>query len=144
MTSEPAVQSSSTPDSTTRTLSDINPVLESSPADFLAPRFWPTWLVLGLLWLIGRLSIRNLQQMGRLLGRLSYRLLRSRRSIARTNLELCFPELEADERERLVESCFEENAVGYFEAASVWFNDPERYRPICRLTGIDNLESAID
>lgn len=82
--------------------------------------------------------------MGRLLGRLSYRLLRSRRSIARTNLELCFPELGTAERERLVESSFEQNAVGYLEAASVWFNDPERYRPICKANGIAHLEAAIN
>ncbi|WP_416396853.1 LpxL/LpxP family Kdo(2)-lipid IV(A) lauroyl/palmitoleoyl acyltransferase [Allohahella sp. A8] len=122
---------------------NANPVLDQRPGDFLAPRFWPTWLLIGLLKLISRLSIRNIQFFGRLLGKASYYLLRSRRSITRTNIQLCFPELSAPEQERLVYASFEANGIGFLEAAAVWFNDLERFRPISRAYGLEHLENAI-
>lgn len=122
---------------------NANPVLEQRPGDFLAPRFWPIWLLIGLLKLIATMSIRNINFFGRLLGKLSYHLLRSRRSIARTNIRLCFPERSTSEQERLVRASFEANAIGFLEAAAVWFNDLERFRPICRTYGLENLQAAI-
>ncbi len=67
---------------------------------FLHPRYWLLWLGLGLLWLLVQLPYRALLKLGRGLGWLMYRFARGRRHIARRNLELCFPQWSAAERER--------------------------------------------
>src|SRR5690606_41556442 len=67
------------------------------------PRYWKTWFGFGLWWLVSQLPYPVLMALGRLLGEVSYRLLKRRRFIARRNIELCFPELSESERERRVD-----------------------------------------
>ena len=55
----------------------------------LHPRFWLVWLAIALAWLISWLPYSWLMAIGRGLGRLSFKLLKSRRKIAKRNLELC-------------------------------------------------------
>lgn len=58
----------------------------------LHPRYWLTWFGLGVLWLLVQLPYPLLRRLGGLLGRMSKPFLKRRVSIARHNLELCFPE----------------------------------------------------
>ena len=80
---------------------------ELSLARFWAPRYWPTWLVLAILPVIGRWPLAWQFATGRRLGRWFMRLRPGKRRVARRNLEVCFPELAADEREDLVVRSFE-------------------------------------
>ncbi len=90
-------------------------------AYFLHPRFWPLWLGLGLLWLVAQLPYRVLLLLGRGLGALMYRVAGSRRYIAGRNLELCFPQLSAAERERLLKENFASTGIAFFETAMSWW-----------------------
>lgn len=90
-------------------------------AYFLHPRFWLLWSGLGLLWLISLLPYRLLKRLGRWLGGLMYHLARSRRQIAARNLELCFPELSAAERLRLLRENFASTGMTFFEMAISWW-----------------------
>ena len=63
-------------------------------------------LVLGLLWLFHWLPLPVQAAAGRGLGALLWRLGRSRRRIALRNLELCLPELPAEERKALDDAYF--------------------------------------
>ncbi|MCW8950699.1 MAG: kdo(2)-lipid IV(A) palmitoleoyltransferase, partial [Sedimenticola sp.] len=74
---------------------------------FIHPRYWPTWLGLGLLRLLGLLPHPMQLRLGRLLGRLARRVLKSRVHIARTNIRLCFPKYSADDQEKLLHAHFE-------------------------------------
>jgi len=74
---------------------------------FLHPRFWPIWLVGGLLWLISQLPYRWVARLGRGLGSLLYRLAGRRAHIVRTNLRLCFPELDEAACETLMRRHFQ-------------------------------------
>ena len=65
----------------------------------MAPRQWPAWLGIGLAWLAARIPWRLQRPLGRAIGALLYRLLRDRRHVARRNIALCFPELDASRKD---------------------------------------------
>lgn len=111
---------------------------------FLHPRFWLLWLGLGLLWLVVQLPYRILLLLGRGLGVLMYRAARSRRRIARRNLQLCFPELNEKERERLLRANFASNGIAFFEMAMSWWWSKPRLRRLARIEGLEHLRQAQD
>lgn len=73
-------------------------------------------------------------RLGSGLGTLAYRLARQRRLIIRRNLELCFPELNAPARERLVRDNFRYAGRGLMELALSWFGGP----------GVDRLPLEVE
>jgi KDO2-lipid IV(A) lauroyltransferase len=111
-------------------------------AYFLHPRFWLLWLGLGLLWLVALLPYRVLMLLGRGLGALMYRLAVSRRQIAARNLELCFPELSAVERERLLRENFASTGMTFFEMAISWWWPAARLRQLGTVEGIEHIRQA--
>ncbi len=68
---------------------------------FLAPKYWPTWLALGIVKLITLLPLRVLAAMGHGVGMAAYKLGASRRKIAFKNIQSCFPELSTAECEAI-------------------------------------------
>lgn len=111
-------------------------------AYFLHPRFWPLWLGLALLWLLVQLPYPLLLQMGRGLGALMFRFAGSRRYIARRNLELCFPELSQEQRERLLHENFASNGIAFFEMAMSWWWPQARLQRLARIEGLEHLQQA--
>ncbi len=107
-----------------------------------APRYWPTWLMLLPFGLLPYLPWKLQFACGRLVGRLAYRLAHRRRSITRTNLELCFPDLSPEEREKLAREHFEELGIGLMETALSWFAPDWRLRPRMRIEGLEHLRRA--
>jgi len=107
----------------------------------VVPRYWPTWLGIGLLRLIVRLPYRRQLSIGRLLGRL-YRLLSPyRRTIVATNLKLVFPELDARARRRLEQRVYASLGMSMVEtAAGLWAPD----RLFDRLGHIEGLENILE
>lgn len=111
-------------------------------AYFLHPRFWPLWLGLGLLWLVTLLPYRVLLRLGRGLGALMYRLASSRRQIVERNLQLCFPQLSASERQRLVRENFASTGMTLFEMAISWWWPAARLRRLGTVEGLEHLQQA--
>ena len=111
-------------------------------AAFLHPRFWALWLGLGLLWLIVQLPYRALLVLGRGLGALMFRVAGSRRHIARRNLELCFPQLGAAERERLLRENFASTGIAFFEMAMSWWWPRARLARLAHIEGLEHLQQA--
>ena len=108
----------------------------------IAPRYWPTWLAFGLVRLVILLPYAQQLAIGRNLGRL-YRLLTPyRRIIVRTNLELCFPELDNVARRRLEVRSFEALGMSLIETASgLWA--PERlFEHLGTVKGVEHIETA--
>jgi len=112
------------------------------PRCFWGPRYWITWLALGVLRLLAPLSTPNQVRVGRVLGRLAYRLIPRRRHIAAVNIRLCFPELDAAAQRRLVVRCMEENAIGLLETARAWFVDPATIDGQLEVVGLDHLQRS--
>lgn len=111
-------------------------------AQFLHPRFWPLWLGLGLLWLVVQLPFRVLLGIGRTLGAVMYRIAGDRRRIAARNLELCFPDLAAAERKRLLKENFASTGIAFFEMAISWWWPADRLARLAHVEGLEHLQDA--
>ena len=106
---------------------DLSPEYRSLRG-FLAPRYWPTWIALGLMKVVAHMSYPIQIKIGQLLGVMSYHLAWQRRHICEVNIHLCFPELNDAERKQLVRKTFISNAIGLIEVAIAWHRDPEEFR----------------
>jgi len=113
--------------------------MASNAAD---PRYWPTWIGIGAMWCVARLPIRVQFWLGRAIGALGYRFARGRRHIARVNIALCFPDLDAPEREERVRRSFASTGIGAIETTVAWFGNLERYRERFTIEGLDVLTAA--
>ncbi len=113
----------------------------TSPAP-LAPRHWPTWLGIAVLALLARLPWWLQRRLGTGLGRWLHGLLRSRRQVARRNLELCFPEMTEPERDALLRAHFEALGIGVFEFARAWWGSVQPMRQGVHIDGLEHLQAA--
>ncbi|OLO12397.1 lipid A biosynthesis acyltransferase [Chromohalobacter japonicus] len=113
------------------------------PNSFAHPRYWPTWLAIGLMRLGAWLPWRLKMAVGRLIGLCAWRFARSRRRITETNLALCFPELSEEERSRLVRETFIANGKGILETATGWCRDPEHLRHRVTFKGEEHMTQAL-
>lgn len=109
---------------------------------FFHPRFWLLWLGLGVLWLVVQLPYKVQLCIGRVLGGLMYRVAGDRRRIAARNLELCFPEKTAAERERLLKDNFASTGIAFFEMAMSWWWSKPRLAKLAHVEGLEHLEHA--
>ena len=115
----------------------------ASGAALALPRWWPSWLGVGLLWLIGHLPLRIQRPIGRGIGLMLYALSRERRRITRINFRLCFPELDDRARERLVRAHFALLGESVFEMAYGWWGPARRLRRLGSITGREHLDAAL-
>jgi len=109
----------------------------------LAPRYWPTWAGLGLLRLLALLPFPLMLQLGRLLGALLRHLPIGFVRIARRNLELCFPQLNRQARERLLDRHFASLGIALLEIPLAWWSSPKRFDRLVRVEGREHLEAAL-
>jgi KDO2-lipid IV(A) lauroyltransferase len=109
----------------------------------LHPRYWPTWLALGTLRLFEPLPFAALIGLGRAIGVLLTLLPLAFVRIARRNLELCFPEKSAAEREAILRAHFHSIGIGLFETAMSWWSSDERIRKLSTLEGAEHLQAAL-
>lgn len=110
--------------------------------DFLHPRYWLTWFSVGLLWLLVQMPYPALLFFGSKLGTASRPFLKRRESIARRNLELCFPDQNPQEHEKLIAENFKSLGMGLLETGMAWFWPDERVRKWFDVEGLDNLKQA--
>ncbi|ROP62850.1 KDO2-lipid IV(A) palmitoleoyltransferase [Enterobacter sp. BIGb0383] len=109
---------------------------------FLHPRYWVTWFGLGLLWLLVQLPYPAIRKLGTTAGRLSRRFLQRRESIARRNLELCFPDMSDEARERLIAENFESLGMALLETGIAWFWPDKRVRKFFDVEGFEHFAEA--
>ncbi|URX63307.1 LpxL/LpxP family Kdo(2)-lipid IV(A) lauroyl/palmitoleoyl acyltransferase [Luteibacter anthropi] len=109
----------------------------------LTPRHWPAWIGVGVIWLIAHLPFRLLMRLGRLTGRLALYLNRERRSIAATNIALCFPELDPVSQQALVRANLCDVGMMLAEFALGWMgSDKAIARVPVTVEGLEHLEAA--
>ncbi len=95
-----------------------------------------------ILWLLHFLPLPLLALVGQGLGLLAYALGRERRRVARTNLRLCFPELNPAARERLVRGHFRALSRSFFEHGILWWSSAARIRRLVRIEGEQHLAAV--
>lgn len=111
-------------------------------AAYFHPKYWPTWLGLGILRLFEPLPHRLLYLLGRGLGRFVHLFPSSFKRIARRNIELCLPELDEAARARVLREHFAGLGAAVFEIAMTWWSSDQRIRRITLMTGLEHLEAA--
>ena len=107
-----------------------------------APRYWPNWLLVGGMWLIARLPIPALFQIGKVFGLLALRFAGKRRHITQVNIEHCFPSLTAEEKKKLVTDNFIHTGIGAVEMALPWLNPKRNIRDRLSVSGEEHLQRA--
>lgn len=110
----------------------------------ISPTLWPAWLVVGLLWLITRLPYHWQMRAGKGIGRLAFRLSPKMRHITEVNLNLCFPELQPEQRAELIKKNFESLGIGIVETAMAWWMSDAALEKKCivKINGLEHVEKA--
>lgn len=110
---------------------------------FLKPKHWPTWIGLAFLRSCTLLPYRAQMWLGRFIGYISYFLIPRRRHIVETNIQLAFPDLNADEQKQLVKKTFKSTGMGVFETAMAWWGSQHRLESMVNIKGIEHLQNAL-
>jgi KDO2-lipid IV(A) lauroyltransferase len=108
----------------------------------LAPKYWLSWVLVAMAWLVARLPLTWILALGRCLGHIVYRLGGSRRHIAEVNIKLCFPELSDIERAQLVKENLLHTGMGLTEATIPWLNPKRDLREHTMVIGLEHLDAA--
>jgi len=121
------------------------PSSERKPlSSFWTPQYWPVWIGMGLLRLVCLLPHRVALGIGSLLGLLAHAVGGSRRAIVRRNLELCFPELAPDERNKLAREHFKSLGMAVIEMGLGRWASDRHLNSICSVYGVEHWLDALD
>ena len=108
------------------------------------PKYWLTWIALGLMRLVAHLPFPLQIKIGQGLGLLLFNFARERRHICEVNLRLCYPELSSKNLKQLVKKTFISNGIGLIEVAIAWNRDPLDFEKRVSVSGLENLNKALD
>jgi KDO2-lipid IV(A) lauroyltransferase len=111
--------------------------------DYIHPRFWGIWLTLAILRLASLFPYRFQLALGKLLGRGIKLISGKRQHVVEINLQLCFPEKSAEERERIKNECYESIGIAIVELAMCWWWSDNRLKSLVEIRGIEHLESVL-
>lgn len=109
-----------------------------------APRYWPSWVAAGLLWLCARFPMSVGRAMGAALGLLMGLANAKRRRIARINLALCFPELSARARRRLFIRHFVVSGQSLVDLGYLAWASTEWIQRKVRIRGLATLRAQLE
>ncbi len=107
------------------------------PKRLVHPRHWPSWLAAASVWLLARLPFRAGLAVTGALAPLMYRLMKSRRHIAETNVQACFPEYSDRRQTEVVRDCFDSLARALGEMAYAWGGS---WQTVVRQGDVDGLD----
>jgi KDO2-lipid IV(A) lauroyltransferase len=108
---------------------------------WLHPRYWSLWCVFAVWWLLVQLPYPALLVMGKGIGTLFRIFNPSRRLITQRNLELCFPEKSAAERETILKQSFESAGMAIFEAGMAWWWPNWRLEKLTTVKGLEHVRN---
>lgn len=112
---------------------------------FLHPKYLILILVLCLFWLIAHLPYSWLIPAGRSLGTFLGLVAGKVKRVSRVNIELCFPTLDKEERQKLVKLSILELGISIFETFVVWFRDHRKFlEGRFEIEGQDHLQAAVE
>jgi Kdo2-lipid IVA lauroyltransferase/acyltransferase len=94
------------------------------------------------MWLVVKLPMRLQLAVGRLLGRLFKLISGYRRTIVRTNIGLCFPELDTRQQQQLINRCYDSLGMGLVETAFAYWADDRNFNRFGTLEGLEHIETA--
>lgn len=111
---------------------------------YWAPRYWPTWIGIGFLRLSCLLPFKWQIGLGKAIGRVAHRIGAERRAITRRNIELCFPDLSAGERDQLAREHFEALGASLMEMALARWGKKEKLLAMTTVEGGHHIQETLD
>lgn len=108
----------------------------------LQPRYWPAWLLLGLLWLLLWLPRPVGAWVGARLGDLYFRASPKRRKVAEVNLTLCFPDMPEQERADLIRRHFRAYGQSVVDMTRAWWASPRHLESYIKFKGLEHYRHA--
>ncbi|NBM55038.1 LpxL/LpxP family Kdo(2)-lipid IV(A) lauroyl/palmitoleoyl acyltransferase [Proteus sp. G2669] len=108
----------------------------------LHPKYFLTWFGVFILFLLVQLPYSWLLFVGKRLGLLSRFFVKRRVSIIKRNLELCFPDKDQYEINKLVMDNLSSLGVALFETGMAWFWSDRRLKNLFEVQGISNFTNA--
>jgi len=118
---------------------------KQSTSTHIHPRYWLTWPAIGLLRVAAFLPYPVLMRLGRAVGQLTRLLAKRRVRIADINLALCYPQISAGERTRMIRDNFAAMGMGLMELAMGWWWSRERVeQQLLQVEGEENLPDPDD
>jgi KDO2-lipid IV(A) lauroyltransferase len=109
---------------------------------FLLPKYWLTWIGVFILYSISWLPFKLQLALGRLVGKLLFRIGSKRQHIALTNLRLCFPEKSDQELRIILKRNFENAGIALFETGMGWWWPNWRIKRKVKVKGVEHLIEA--
>jgi KDO2-lipid IV(A) lauroyltransferase len=110
----------------------------------ISPATWPTWIGLGLLRVVCWLPHSFALAIGRGIGRIAELIGGERRAIVRRNIELCFPELTAEERDALARKHLAALGMSMIEMGLGRWASDEHLMSITTIEGVDHVLQAVN
>ncbi|CAC9572843.1 Lipid A biosynthesis lauroyl acyltransferase (EC 2.3.1.241) [uncultured Gammaproteobacteria bacterium] len=111
--------------------------------NFYHLKFIPTWILISLMKLSAKLSFRTQVAIGKVIGRVLYRLLNKFRRIALINIAKCFPHKSQAEVRYLAKKNFESIGIALFESANCFYLDDDTLRKRYNINNTHILEEAL-
>lgn len=105
----------------------------------LHPRYWLTWLGIGIFYLLTQLPMPVLDKVGRVLGSVLMKKNRKRHAVVKTNLSLCFPEKSDAELEIMVAQHFEFLMQSMMHYGLTWWASEKKLQGLLQLEGFDQV-----
>lgn len=120
------------------------PPPDFQPSRFIAPRYWGTWIALGLLRLLIIPPYAWQVRIGAALGRALYWAGKRRRRITETNISRCFPDLNVGAQKALVKRTFRAAGIAVPETALAWWGKDGDLAPLLEIEGLEHLRKALE
>jgi lauroyl/myristoyl acyltransferase len=111
--------------------------------NYLTPRYWPTWLFLGLSFLFAYLPKYPRTIIGDLAGKILYSIGSSKKSIVDINLKLTFSELNSKERDKLCRSFFRNLGHMYVNLPLLWWKSDNELQKLIDKKGLNLIEKKL-
>ncbi len=112
-------------------------------ASSLQPRCWFIGPLAACAGLVARLPQPVLLAAGTILGGLLWPLLGKRRRYARINIDLCFPELDAAARRRMLRRNMRNTAIGLLEMVRALYAPDKALAGLYEVEGLHHLQAAV-
>ena len=106
------------------------------------PLYWPTWVLLAILWMIAQLPNGIRLFFGKGFGKILYYSLPNTKKITEVNLKLCFPTMTKKERATLTKKNFTSLGIALIESTMALFLSAKKLKKNYRFHGLENLELA--
>jgi len=106
-------------------------------------KYAPSWIVYGLVWLVAQLPYNLIIILGKGLGRILPKLLKSRKKVVAVNLSICFPDLNPSETKNLIHNHFIEMGVMLTQTLKAFLSSTKSIEKDAIIVGEEHIEACL-